>query len=141
MVRCEHPQLLTCRVHALTGRSRIQLKKTGEVFSLVPPPSKANNVIIGRVWIDTAGDYSLINTTTGAKCSMYFTPCGWFGSGRYEVSLWPSRFCEYVTLIVVFKNMIVPSGWVAAGIGLGHLLGNQHVTWERWKHGTWHVKI
>ncbi|KAK9843175.1 hypothetical protein WJX74_008032 [Apatococcus lobatus] len=68
------------------GRSRIRLKKTGEVFSLVPPPSKANNVIIGRVWIDTAGDYSLINTTTGAKCSMYFTPCGWFGSGRYEIS-------------------------------------------------------
>ncbi len=80
--RLIHTKQMMC---TSTGRSRIRLQKTGEVFSLVPPPSKANNVIIGRVWIDTAGDYSLINTTTGAKCSMYFTPCGWFGSGRYEV--------------------------------------------------------
>ena len=29
------------------GRTRIRLKTTGEVFSLVPPTSKANNVILG----------------------------------------------------------------------------------------------
>eukprot|EP00887_Chlorella_sp_A99_P003091 scaffold9.g3091.t1 len=62
------------------GRTRIRLKTTGEVFSL------ANNVIIGSTWIDTYGDYTLLNVTTGAKAYMYFTPCGWFGSGRYEIS-------------------------------------------------------
>ncbi|KAK9817890.1 hypothetical protein WJX72_003822 [[Myrmecia] bisecta] len=68
------------------GRSRIKLRKTGEEFSLVPPNTKANNVVIGRTWIDTAGEFTVLNCTSGAKCSLYFTPCGWFGSGRYEVS-------------------------------------------------------
>ncbi len=26
------------------------------------------------------------NTTTGASCTLHFTPCGWFSSGRYEFS-------------------------------------------------------
>ena len=95
------------------GRTRIRLKPTGEVFSLVPPTSKAHNVILGSTWIDTYGDYTLVNATTGArapprggggggvrlarsalltpqsnagaKAYMYYQPCGWFGSGRYEV--------------------------------------------------------
>lgn len=28
---------------------------------------------------------TLLNSTTGAKAYLYFTPCGWFGAGRYEV--------------------------------------------------------
>jgi len=39
----------------------------------------------GKTWIDTYGDYTLLNTTSGAKAYMYFQPCGWFGAGRYEV--------------------------------------------------------
>jgi hypothetical protein len=35
--------------------------------------------------VDNEGDYVLENTNTGARASMYFTPCGWFSSGRYEV--------------------------------------------------------
>jgi hypothetical protein len=37
-------------------------------------------------WIDTYGDYTLLNVTTGAKAYMYYQPCGWFGAGRYVVS-------------------------------------------------------
>ena len=68
------------------GRTRITLRSTGEVFTLVPPNCKAHNLIVGRTWVDSAGDYSCLNVTTGAKASMYFTPCGWFGSGHHEVS-------------------------------------------------------
>ena len=68
------------------GRTRIQLRKTGEVFSLVPPNSKAHNVIMGSTWVDCYGNFRLVNVTTGAKCQLYFTPCGWFSSGRYEVA-------------------------------------------------------
>ena len=68
------------------GRTRIKLKGTSEVFSLVPPPTKAHNLIIGSTWIDTFGDYTLLNGTTGAKAHLFFQPCGWFGAGRYEVS-------------------------------------------------------
>lgn len=68
------------------GRTRIHLKGTGETFSLVPPPTKAHNVIIGSTWIDTFGDYTLLNSTTGMKAHLFFQPCGWFGAGRYEIS-------------------------------------------------------
>ncbi len=71
------------------GRSRIKLRKTGEVFSLVPPNSTAHNVIVGSTWVDCHGNFSLANVTTGAKCSLYFTPCGWFSDGRYQVDLFP----------------------------------------------------
>ena len=73
-------------VHRCAGRSRIKLRKTGEVFSLVPPNSKAHNVIVGSTWVDCHGNFSLANVSTGAKCSLYFTPCGWFSDGRYQVS-------------------------------------------------------
>ena len=42
-------------------------------------------MIVGGVWVDNEGDYTLENTTTGARADLYFTPCGWFSSGRYEV--------------------------------------------------------
>ena len=67
------------------GRSRIRLRQTGEVFSLVPPNSTAHNLIMGSIWVDCHGNFSLSNVSTGAKCSLYFTPCGWFSAGRYEV--------------------------------------------------------
>jgi len=68
------------------GRTRIKLKDTGDYFSLIPPPTKAHNVVIGSTWIDTFGEYKLINKTTGAKIVMKFTECGWFGAGRYEIN-------------------------------------------------------
>ena len=71
------------------GRTRIKLRKTGEVYSLVPPNSKAHNVIVGGTWVDCYGDFKLSNVTTGTQCSLFFTPCGWFGSGRYEVGFLP----------------------------------------------------
>ncbi len=67
------------------GRTRIKLKGTGDEFTLIPPPTKAHNVIIGKTWIDTHGEYKLINTITGAKVSLIFTECGWFSAGRYEI--------------------------------------------------------
>jgi len=67
------------------GRTRIKLKGTGDEFTLIPPPTKAHNVIIGKTWIDTCGEYKLINTVTGAKVTIEFTECGWFSAGRYEI--------------------------------------------------------
>ena len=65
----------------------MRLRATGEEFSLVPPNSTAHNVIIGSTWVDCHGDFTVLNATSGAKTSLYFTPCGWFGSGRYEVRM------------------------------------------------------
>ncbi|KAI9112145.1 hypothetical protein K1719_016668 [Acacia pycnantha] len=67
------------------GRTRVTLKRDGVVLDLVPPPTKANNLIFGRTWIDSPGEMVLTNLTTGDKVVLYFQPCGWFGAGRYEV--------------------------------------------------------
>ena len=67
------------------GRTRIRLKTTGEVFSLLPPNSKAYNLIVGSMWVDTFGEFKLNNVTTGAHLELEYKQCGWFGAGRYEV--------------------------------------------------------
>lgn len=67
------------------GRTQLTLKKDGVVFDLVPPPTKVNNLIFGRTWIDSPGEMIMTNLTTGDKVVLYFQPCGWFGAGRYEV--------------------------------------------------------
>jgi hypothetical protein len=67
------------------GRTRLTLKKAGVTLDLVPPPSKVNNLIFGRTWVDSPGEMVLTNLTTGDKAVLYFQPCGWFGAGRYEV--------------------------------------------------------
>ncbi len=50
----------------------------------MPPNSKAHNIVIGRTWVDSAGDFYAYNATSGSKCVLSFTPCGWFSYGRYE---------------------------------------------------------
>eukprot|EP01018_Ginkgo_biloba_P018978 Gb_14611 [translate_table: standard] len=67
------------------GRTRVVLKRSGEVLDLVPPPTKAHNLIFGRTWVDSPGEMLLTNVTTGDKVVLCFQPCGWFGAGRYEV--------------------------------------------------------
>lgn len=67
------------------GRTRVTLKRDGNVLDLVPPPTKVNNLIFGRTWVDSPGEMIMTNMTTGDKAVLYFQPCGWFGAGRYEV--------------------------------------------------------
>ncbi|MED6120869.1 Oxysterol-binding protein- protein 3C [Stylosanthes scabra] len=67
------------------GRTRVTLKRDGVVLDLVPPPTKVNNLIFGRTWIESPGEMIMTNLTTGDKVVLYFQPCGWFGAGRYEV--------------------------------------------------------
>ncbi|XP_068654871.1 oxysterol-binding protein-related protein 3A-like [Aristolochia californica] len=67
------------------GRTRVTLKRDGVVLDLVPPPTKVNNLIFGRTWVDSPGEMILTNLTTGDKVVLCFNACGWFGAGRYEV--------------------------------------------------------
>uniref|UniRef100_A0A7S0RQA2 Oxysterol-binding protein n=1 Tax=Chlamydomonas leiostraca TaxID=1034604 RepID=A0A7S0RQA2_9CHLO len=72
------------------GRTRITLRKSGEVYTLVPPNAMVHNIVIGRTWVDAFGPMNINCAATGAKCVLEFTPCGWFSYGRYE-------FTGYVT--------------------------------------------
>jgi hypothetical protein len=68
------------------GRTRITLKRSGDTFWHRPPNAKANNVLLGMIWVDVAGDFVVENLSTGDRCDLVFTPCGWFGAGRYDIS-------------------------------------------------------
>ena len=60
-------------------RTRLTLKRDGVILDLVPPPTKVNNLIFGRTWVDSPGEMVMTNQTTGDKVVLYFQPCGWFG--------------------------------------------------------------
>jgi hypothetical protein len=67
------------------GRTRISLKAhNNETYTVVPPNAMVHNIVIGRTWLDVFGPHTVNCPTTGGKCVLDFTPCGWFGYGRYE---------------------------------------------------------
>ncbi|GJR30344.1 oxysterol-binding protein-related protein 3A [Tanacetum coccineum] len=85
------------------GRTRLKLKKDGVILELVPPPTKVNNLIFGRTWIDSPGEMVLTNLTTGDKVVLLFQPCGWFGAGRYEVDGYVYNSAEEPKILMTGK--------------------------------------
>lgn len=83
-------------------RTRVTLKKHGVVLDLVPPPTKVNNLIFGRTWIDSPGEMIMTNLTTGDKAVLYFQQCGWFGSVTFPVRIFVFKkryICLYISLL------------------------------------------
>ncbi|XP_012486063.1 oxysterol-binding protein-related protein 3A [Gossypium raimondii] len=85
------------------GRTRVTLKRDGTVFDLVPPPTKVNNLIFGRTWVDSPGEMIMTNLTTGDKAVLYFQPCGWFGAGRYEIDGYVYNSAEEPKILMTGK--------------------------------------
>ncbi|PSS23765.1 Oxysterol-binding protein-related protein like [Actinidia chinensis var. chinensis] len=85
------------------GRTRVTLKRDGVVLDLVPPPSKVNNLIFGRTWVDVPGEMIVTNLTTGDKVVLYFQPCGWFGAGRFEVDGYVYNAAEEPKMLITGK--------------------------------------
>ena len=63
-----------------------RLKKSGDVYALVPPITRANNLLLGMTWVDTFGDLLVVNLTKGNYAALHFHQCGWFGGGRHKVA-------------------------------------------------------
>lgn len=82
-VHARSQQCVLCCSWLCAGRTRITLRGTGEVYTLVPPNAMVHNIVIGRTWIDAFGDMYIGCPSTGATCILNFQRCGWFGSGRY----------------------------------------------------------
>ncbi|ANM69249.1 Oxysterol-binding family protein [Arabidopsis thaliana] len=85
------------------GRTRVTLKRDGVVLDLVPPLTKVHNLIFGRTWVDSPGEMVMTNLTTGDKVVLYFQPCGWFGSGRYEVDGYVYNSAEEPKMLMTGK--------------------------------------
>ena len=56
------------------------------MYNLLPPASRVNNLVVGRLWIDTFGEMRVNNLKTGASAVLTFKECNMFGAGRWEVS-------------------------------------------------------
>jgi hypothetical protein len=80
------------------------LKKTGEMFSHVPPHAKVHNIVLGRTWVDSFGTFHVLNASSGARCTLEYKPCGWFNQGHYE-------FDGYVTDAVGRKHLYLSGKW------------------------------
>ncbi|KAG4145401.1 hypothetical protein ERO13_D05G095040v2 [Gossypium hirsutum] len=87
----------------VTSKTRVTLKRDGVVLDLVPPPTKVNNLIFGRTWVDSPGEMIMTNLTTGDKVVLYFQPCGWFGAGRYEVDGYVYNAAEEPKILMTGK--------------------------------------
>ncbi|GMH12269.1 hypothetical protein Nepgr_014110 [Nepenthes gracilis] len=85
------------------GRTHVTFKRDGVVLDLVPPPTKVNNLIFGRTWVDSPGEMIMTNLTTGDKVVLCFQPCGWFGAGRYEVDGYVYNAAEEPKLLMTGK--------------------------------------
>jgi hypothetical protein len=70
----------------LNGGEVSRLKRSGDVYALVPPITRANNLLLGMTWVDTFGDLLVVNLTTGTYAALHFHQCGWFGGGRHKVA-------------------------------------------------------
>eukprot|EP00854_Cymbomonas_tetramitiformis_P013393 gene13393-15821_t len=93
------------------GRTRITLKRTGEVYAIVPPVSRAHNIIVGYTWVDTIGDLLVFSAdgepklAVGGKWteSISTMPCDKDGNpakGAPEQKIWstappPSKADKY----------------------------------------------
>jgi hypothetical protein len=53
---------------------------------LVPPITRANNLLLGMTWVDTFGDMLVVNPTTGNYAALHAQQCGWFGGGQHKVA-------------------------------------------------------
>eukprot|EP00735_Rhodelphis_limneticus_P011761 TRINITY_DN48_c0_g1::TRINITY_DN48_c0_g1_i1::g.14819::m.14819 TRINITY_DN48_c0_g1::TRINITY_DN48_c0_g1_i1::g.14819 ORF type:complete len:464 (-),score=102.66,sp/Q9SR33/ORP3B_ARATH/38.06/3e-86,Oxysterol_BP/PF01237.13/5.7e-105 TRINITY_DN48_c0_g1_i1:362-1681(-) len=65
--------------------SFIHLNAYKEDYEIYKQPTCcAHNLLVGRTWIDYYGKMQIINHTTKERCELDFTPCGWFGAGRFQ---------------------------------------------------------
>ncbi|CAN6471775.1 unnamed protein product [Victoria cruziana] len=116
------------------GRTRVTLKRSGVILDLVPPPTKVNNLIFGRTWVDSPGEMIMTNLTTGDKTVLYFQPCGWFGYG-YSYTSWkfvinPRSFpfpywrplCKVITLSCELLGQVHPTALCWQSLAHGQIV-------------------
>jgi len=71
------------------GRTRVTFPEHGETYYLLPPTSKAHNIIMGSTWVDTYGTLEVRSADgkggAARRCILNLSECGWFGADRYQV--------------------------------------------------------
>ena len=61
------------------------LTDTNEHIIIRRPDNSANNLIMGKLYVDVHGTMELNNITTGAKCTLTIHRQGWTGKNAYKV--------------------------------------------------------
>lgn len=68
------------------GNRYISLKITGDRYTWNLPKAVVSNLFIGGAFVDHYGTIDLVNETTGTVSSLVLERCGWFSTGRHEVT-------------------------------------------------------
>ena len=106
------------------GKAHVILKPHNEHYIIDRPNSLAQNIIIGTMYLDTAGDSMAINTTTNEKCFLTYHGKGWTDSSY-------SLLDGYV-LDSNGKKVIEITGKWTESIWMKDLVtGNKEMIWKR----------
>jgi hypothetical protein len=68
------------------GTLHVELLTTQEHFEWKKPETSVHGIIIGQINVDHHGAFTVLNTTSGAKCSVNFRKKGWFESPSHEAN-------------------------------------------------------
>lgn len=68
------------------GRRYITLNFTNDRYTWNLPKAVVSNLFIGGAFVDHYGTIELVNETTGTVSSLVLERCGWFSTGRHEVT-------------------------------------------------------
>ncbi|KAM7540389.1 hypothetical protein Aperf_G00000035971 [Anoplocephala perfoliata] len=64
----------------INGLCHLVFRKTGHHYTYPKIPLTVHNIIVGRLWIENAGEIDITNHTTGDKCHLTFKPYSYFSS-------------------------------------------------------------
>jgi hypothetical protein len=67
------------------GTTFVRFKKENVTFEWGGLSSCVHNIVVGRLWLDHYGKYTIASKQTGALVEVEFTQCGWFSRGWHKV--------------------------------------------------------
>jgi hypothetical protein len=67
------------------GYQHLHLTETNEHFIIKRPDNSANNLIVGKLYIDVHGTLEVTNVTKNIKCVLNIHRLGWTKKNAYKV--------------------------------------------------------
>lgn len=68
------------------GRRMVTLTRFDEKYTWTLPKSAVGNLFVGGAFVDHFGEITITNHASRIRSHLNLSRCGWFGSGRYQVS-------------------------------------------------------
>eukprot|EP01101_Sappina_pedata_P010850 TRINITY_DN694_c0_g1_i2.p1 TRINITY_DN694_c0_g1~~TRINITY_DN694_c0_g1_i2.p1 ORF type:complete len:293 (+),score=105.97 TRINITY_DN694_c0_g1_i2:463-1341(+) len=67
------------------GRTVCKIMPSGNVYEWNYITATANNILVGKTWVDMSGEMIIKNVSTGEKAQLIFSEYGWLSRSLYQV--------------------------------------------------------